>query len=131
MKTEWSPSALERLGGKEKLYDIIQDFIRRVYADPIIGFFFLQIDQKRLIQREYEFATNHLGGHITYTGRSIAQSHQKHPINKGHFHRRIWLLDMVLQEHDVPDDIRESWIQHNKQLESVVTDGTDCQEASS
>lgn len=116
----------QRLGGEQGVSEIIQRFIEKVYGDMIIGFLFQSIDQKNLIQREIEFASRHLGGPQVYGGRPIGQVHQKHPINKGHFHRRLWLLSQTLDECAVEDDIKERWLAHNRQLELLVTDGTDC-----
>ena len=121
-----NPSDFDRIGGQEGLQVIIERFIKRVYGDMIIGFFFSKIDQDNLIAREIEFAARHLGGSVTYTGRPIGAVHRKHPINKGHFHRRLWILGEVLTECEVPEDIRNRWLDHNRQLETLVTDGTDC-----
>lgn len=115
-----------RIGGQEGLERIIHRFIQRVYDDMIIGFFFVRIDKENLIAREVEFAARHLGGPSQYSGRPIGVVHKKHPINRGHFHRRLWLLSEVLKEFKVPEDIQTSWLAHNRQLESMVTDGSDC-----
>jgi len=118
----------QKLGGKDKLREVITDFIKRVYDDPIIGFFFKRIDQPRLIQREIEFASLHLGGPKKYTGRMIGPIHQTHPINRGHFHRRIWILEQTLQAHNVAPDVIEHWLEHNRKLENIVTNQKDCQD---
>jgi hemoglobin len=120
----------ERLGGEKALRHIIRCFVDRVYGDVIIGFLFRSIDKERLIEREIEFASLHLGGPHVYTGRSIREAHQRHPINRGHFHRRLWILEQVLLECEVESDIIEKWLHHNRVLESLVTDGSDCVPAS-
>lgn len=122
-----SQSAYERLGGHEGVHTIIKDFITRVYDDMIIGFFFLKVDKANLIEKETEFAARHLGAEATYTGQTIPKAHGKHRINKGQFHRRLWLLEQTLKDHEVPEDIITEWLSHNSKLEAAVTDGTDCQ----
>lgn len=116
----------ERLGGEKVLAQIIRRFVDRVYEDMIIGFLFRGIDKEHLIAREIEFASLHLGGPHTYTGRGIRDAHQRHPINRGHFHRRLWILEQVLLEFGVESDIIEKWLHHNRVLELLVTDGSDC-----
>lgn len=118
----------ERIGQEEGLRRIVTDFIQRVYNDSIIGFFFAQIDQAQLIEREIEFASRHLGGPHTYQGKPLAQAHQPHPINLGHFHRRIWLLEQTLKDHHVPDELIQRWLDHDRQLAPIVTNNTACNE---
>lgn len=124
--SENETSHFAKLGGEEAVRGIIEDFVNRVYQDPIIGFFFLAIDKQALIGHEYTFAARHLGGDVAYSGRPLRQAHSKHPINKGQFHRRMWLLEQTLQDHHVPEEIVAEWMAHNRKLESLVTDGTDC-----
>jgi hemoglobin len=121
-------SDFSRLGGFDGLKPLVRKFIQRVMSDTIIGFFFDLVDQEQLIAREVEFAARHLGGPDAYTGKPIARSHKPHPINRGHFHRRLWILEEVLKEEGVPEDIRERWLEHNRLLEPAVTNGTECVE---
>jgi len=97
-----------------------------VVEDRIIGFFFVKVDRAKLIQLEFEFASAHLGGPAKYTGRSLADSHRKHPINPGHFHRRMWLLQQVLEDHDVPETVKTHWLDHNRRLQAAVVTAKDC-----
>ncbi len=119
-------SDFEKIGGKEGVERIIKQFVDRVYNDVIIGFFFREIEKENLMAREVEFASQHLGGPCQYTGRPIGAVHKKHPINKGHFHRRLWILKEVLMACDVPRDVQKRWLEHNRSLENAVTNGTDC-----
>ena len=121
-----SMSDYERLGGEAGLSRIVTAFIDTIRDDTIIGFFFERIDRDTLIEREIEFASQHLGGPHRYSGRPIGRVHRRHPINRGHFHRRLWCLETVLRKHDVDEDIIARWLSHSRGLESVVTDGSDC-----
>jgi hemoglobin len=116
----------ERLGGEEGLRRLMTDFIDRVFADVIIGFFFVRVDRERLVRHETAFAASHLGGPAKYAGRPVAQAHAPHPINRGHFHRRLWLLERTLEDHGVDRDIIERWLAHDRRLEPVVTNHKDC-----
>ena len=61
-----------------------------------------------------------------YSGRGIISTHRPLRINRGQFRRRLHLLEKTLRESGVPDDIVSRWIEHDRRLENVVTDGTDC-----
>lgn len=116
----------ERIGGETGLRAIVEDFIGRVYGDLIIGFFFARIDKEQLIAHECAFAASHLGGPAQYEGRPLPAAHRPHPINSGHFHRRIWLLENTLRDHDVPDDVVTHWLDHNRRLERSIVSAGDC-----
>ena len=76
MQPAQTESAIERLGGEERLRVIIDDFVDRIVRDMMIGFFFRSVDIPRLKQREFEFAAAHLGGETRYTGRpKIGRAH--------------------------------------------------------
>lgn len=107
--------------GDEKLRQLIDVFVERVIHDVMIGFFFRGVDIPRLKQREYEFARGHLGGPTEYTGRPLQIAHARHPILGGQFNRRIRILEQVLQEFQVPDEIRLAWLAHNESLRSLIT----------
>jgi len=100
--------------------------VQRISTDMIIGFFFADKDLDRIVDKEFELASTHLGGPHAYTGRPLGQAHAPHRINAGQFRRRLALLRTVLREHGVDEDIIERWIDHDQRLLSVVTDGRDC-----
>ena len=52
-----SISLFQRLGGEEKLRAIIDNFIDRVFADRMIGFFFRNADRARIKELEYQGTT--------------------------------------------------------------------------
>jgi hemoglobin len=107
--------------GEDRLRSIVDDFINRVTSDLMIGFFFANVDLRALKQREFELAAQMLGADLPYTGRPMRQAHQGHPIMGGHFDRRSQILRNVLAAHDVPDDIRASWMEHVEALRDQIT----------
>lgn len=121
-------SDFERLGGEAGLRAVIEDFIKRVTSDMMIGFHFRGVDHARLTQMEFEFARAHLGGAGPYSGRPLRSAHAPHRIMGGQFNRRLRILDKTLEDHGVPDDIRLAWVRHNEELRSQITaDGpTEC-----
>ncbi|MEM1007824.1 MAG: group 1 truncated hemoglobin [Myxococcota bacterium] len=123
-----SSTPFERLGGETKLRVILSAFLDRVVHDMIIGFFFQNIDRAQLLEREFELASQHLGGPHRYQGRPLEKVHQPHRINTGQFHRRLWLLEQTLQRHQVDPDIIDEWLGRERKLLHVITTGKDCDE---
>lgn len=116
------------LGGDSGLRGHVGAFIDRVFGDPIIGFLFVGRDRGRVVRHEVELAARHLGGPTAYTGRPLGATHRPLRINRGHFRRRLALLRTVLRERSVPEAVIERWLEHDRQLELVVTNGDDCLE---
>lgn len=125
-KPDTSPTDYQRLGGEAGLRRIVADFVDRVFDDVIIGFLFVGVDRATLVEREVAFAAAHLGGPQRYAGRPIGAVHRKHPINRGHFHRRLWLLEQTLTDHGADRDVIDRWLEHNRGLEKAITTGLDC-----
>ncbi|HXS16530.1 MAG TPA: group 1 truncated hemoglobin, partial [Polyangiaceae bacterium] len=104
----------ERLGGRLGIEPIISDFVDRVVGDIMIGFFFKKVPIDRLKQLELEYACEHLGAHLMYTGRPLKSAHGPHRIMGGQFNRRLRILEQTLRDHAVPEDILEHWLAHNE-----------------
>ena len=99
----------------------IDDFVERVYADNMIGFFFARFDKQTLKDREFEFAARALGADIAYAGRPIAKAHSQHRIMGGQFNRRLTLLREALTDHGLSPDIISDLLLHTEKLRSAVT----------
>ena len=65
--------------GPERLRAILTDFYDRVFADPMIGFFFLGKDKARLIELEWQLTARILGAEVAYQGRGMGAAHRSHP----------------------------------------------------
>lgn len=123
-----APSYFDQLGGEMALKAIIDQFIDRVFQDPMIGFFFRNADCRRLKELEYQLAAHFLGAPIEYQGRPLDQVHAKHPIMGGHFARRKQILKETLESHAVPESIKAAWLQHTEDLRALITAqaGSEC-----
>jgi hemoglobin len=110
----------QRLGGQEQVASIVSAFIDRVVADMMIGYLFRQVDLVELKARETSLAAVHLGGAGPYTGRPLGEAHQRHHILSAQFDRRIVILRETLALFNVPDDIRERWLDHNRSLRGSI-----------
>ena len=118
----------EELGGEEKLRQIIDTFIDRVFEDRMIGFFFRHADKQRIKEMEFQLTARFLGADIEYQGRPLDEVHARHPIMGGQFARRLQILRETLESHGVPKHIRDAWIEHTESLRPLITRdaGSDC-----
>ncbi len=118
----------EKLGGESALRDIIGEFIDRVFADVMIGFFFRDADKGRIKDKEYELAAQFLGAGIEYTGRALRPAHSKHKIFGGHFMRRKKILEDVLREKGAPEEVIVAWLADTESQRDQVTGdrGSEC-----
>jgi hemoglobin len=111
----------EELGGEPVLRRIIDRFVDRVFDDLMIGFVFRAADRARVKDKEYEFAAQHLGAAVVYSGRAIEEAHRAHRILGGQFLRRLTILKETLAEFAVPERVREYWLAHTLSLMPLVT----------
>jgi hemoglobin len=121
-------SLFEDLGGEPVLRRIIDRFVDRVFDDVMIGFFFRNARRERIKQKEYEFAAQHLGAGTPYTGRPIAEAHRAHPIMGGQFARRLMILKETLEAEQVPEHVKQHWLDHTEAQRALVTSdvGREC-----
>lgn len=118
----------DKLGGETKLRPVIDAFIERVFNDRMIGFFFRAADKKRIKEMEFQLTARFLGADVQYSGRPLAQVHAKLPIMGGQFARRLQILRETLDAYEVPQEIRDVWLEHTESLRSLITSdsGSDC-----
>lgn len=113
-------TAYERIGGEWALRAIIHDFVEAMVADPMIGFFFDDVDLHRLRDKEFEMTAKFLGAELKYTGKGMRRAHQSRPIFGGHFDRRRQLLLETLRAHDVPPEIQTALMGHVDGLRAMI-----------
>jgi hemoglobin len=111
----------EALGGEPALRAIIDDFVGRIFADMMIGFFFRNSDQRRIAELEYQHAAEHLGGPVKYRGKPLGQAHGPHRIMGGQFNRRREILRRTLADHGAPERVVTAWLAHNDSLRGEIT----------
>lgn len=114
--------------GPDKLRVVITDFYDRLFDDMMIGFMFTGKPKQQLIDREWQFTANLLGGDVHYEGRTIRKAHARSPILGGHFERRLQILRETMADNQVPVPVQERWIEHTLALRPQVTadKGADC-----
>jgi hemoglobin len=118
--------------GEAKLRAVIADFYSRVFGDVMIGFLFEGKDRARLVEMEYQFTAQLLGGDVKYTGRSMREAHAQSPIFGGHFERRLQILRETLRDHAVDPEVVAAWLDHSLALRAQITadKGSECKDTS-
>jgi hemoglobin len=118
--------------GEAKLREVVTDFYSRVFGDVMIGFLFEGKSRQHLIDREYEFTANFLGGDVKYTGRPMRTAHAQSPIFGGHFERRLQILRETLRDNRVDPEVQQAWIDHTLALRPQITrdKGSECKDTS-
>ena len=120
-KTEQNWNLCEEFGGLERLEEMMRVFYRRVFADKMIGFMFVNIDFDTIVANQIQYTRARLGNEkIRYEGKPIRAAQQKFPILIGHFNRRHQLLKEVLREFDAPEHVYAAWIELEQQLRELV-----------
>ena len=116
-----SESLFEKLGGENRLREIIDTFIDRVFEDRMIGFFFRNADKRRIKELEYQLAAGYLGADVEYRGQPLAKVHANHPIMGGHFARRRQILSETLDFFKVAAEIKSVILEHTDALRHQIT----------
>lgn len=106
--------------GEELLQAVITEFYKRAFNDPIIGHFFFHFDREKLTRQQIDFARAMLGGPNHYKGKPLRQAHQAFAISKPHFGRRQILMREVLEEFEVAEELRESWLEREEKLRPLI-----------
>ncbi|MCM2277488.1 MAG: group 1 truncated hemoglobin [Oligoflexia bacterium] len=109
-----------RLGGEAALQRILEDFYRKMAADPMIGFFFHGQDLERIARAQKTFLMRAMGATSSYSGKAPAQAHDAlPPILPGHFDRRLRILEETLRAHGLAAEDIRIWIN----FENAFRDG--------
>ena len=75
----------DRIGGREAIEVVVEDFYVRVLADDRLCGFFSGTNMNRLKGKQVEFFAEALGGPEPYTGAPMKQVHQGRGITMHHF----------------------------------------------
>lgn len=127
-ETPVSKPALKNLyrhvGEEAGLAAILKDFYRRMSGDILIGFFFNDKDTDLIAERQKQFLMRAMGASPSYTGKAPAQAHDElPPILKGHFDRRLRILEETLRDHGVRDEDIRIWVSFESAFrEGIVRD---------
>jgi hemoglobin len=95
-------SLYDRLGGKDAITAVIDDFVANVAADKRINARFAKTNIPHLKQMLVEQVCQASGGPCTYTGKSMRDAHQGMKITEAEFNALVEDLTQSLDKHAVP-----------------------------
>ena len=85
VKTVDNRSLYDRLGGKDSITAVVDDFVTRVAADTRINRFFAHANVPRLKQMLVDQICQASGGSCTYSGKDMKTAHQGMGITESDF----------------------------------------------
>jgi len=95
-------SLYERLGGKDAITAVVDDFVGNVAADKRINGFFAKTDIARLKRNLVDQICQATGGPCTYTGKDMKTAHKGMGITDADFNALVGDLKMSLDKFKVP-----------------------------
>lgn len=120
-----APSLYQQIGGGPALRGIVERFVGSMFDDVMIGYLFRRADRRRVAQKEYELASQILGGPDAYSGRPLREAHAPHRIARGQFDRRVVLLREALEAGHAPAAVQAAWLAHTERLRAAILDEAD------
>lgn len=111
----------ERIGGREAVQRLVDDFYRRVCDDSELAPFFGHASMEKLIRMQREFFCAALGGPIAYSGMDLTKAHHGRGIQRAHFGRFVEHLLDLLAEHGVGEKEAAEIIQCISTYEGEIT----------
>ena len=94
----------EKLGGKQAVKQIVDDFYHQVLADDTVSHFFAHTDMEKQRQHQTAFISYALGGPDQYTGRSMEAAHAHLNVQPIHFDAIVRHLSEALAAQEVSSD---------------------------
>ena len=93
----------DRLGKGPAITAVIDDFVARCAADSRINAKFARTDIARLKEKLVEQVSAATGGKVTYTGRSMSDTHRGMQVTAGEFDALVEDLVATLNQFNVPE----------------------------
>jgi hemoglobin len=97
----------ERLGGKDAITAVVDDFVARCAADDRINGKFVRTDIGRLKSMLVDQICQASGGPCTYTGRDMRETHDGMGVTAGEFDALVGDLVATLNQFSVPRPVQD------------------------
>ncbi|HYX32507.1 MAG: group 1 truncated hemoglobin [Pseudobdellovibrionaceae bacterium] len=115
--------------GAERLRAIVLTFYNKVFQDPMLAHFFMNLDHESLVQMQVDFVTGMLGGPQGYRGKPLEQIHDTMLIRPPHFRRRQRILQETMVEYGLDARVIDGWLKQEERLKPLIMkDQTSCVE---
>jgi len=92
----------ERLGGRDGIAAVVDDFYDQLVADELLGPFFEGADLASLRRTQTDFLCEAAGGPERYDAAPVREAHRHVPFEPEHIERAVELLYESLDAFDVP-----------------------------
>ncbi|MGE2833238.1 group I truncated hemoglobin [Mycobacterium sp. SMC-4] len=117
-------SIFDQIGGSAAVTAAVDDFYRRVVADPDLTPYFDGVDMRRLKSHQRSFIAAAIGGPDLYLGRSMRDSHAPLNIGSEHFDRVVTHLGDTLADLGVDTAIVDAIGQKLAPLKAEIVTAT-------
>lgn len=105
-----SPKTLYEQLGDERLLQLLRTFYDKVFASPIIGPLFNESIKETILDKQFCFLTQYLGGPPRYNEKygfpKMRQSHMKHTITAVHSEEWLKLMKESIQSLEWDDRLK-------------------------
>ena len=109
------------IGTPERLLSLVTSFYESIAHDPLIGFFFDGRDLPHIAERQTAFLLRAMGATPSYEGKSPSQAHASlPPILKGHFDRRLKLLEAHLRSQGLSEPAIHAWVNFEESFRKSI-----------
>jgi hemoglobin len=115
----------KRLGGRDGIRAVVDDFYDRLVADEEIGPFFEGSNMELLRRTQTDFLCEAAGGPETYDAAPIREAHRHVPFTPAHIQRAVELLEESLDAFDVPEEDAETVVEAVAAYEADLLAGPD------
>jgi hemoglobin len=114
----------ERIGGEDALAKILSDFYARMSRDILIGYFFTGKDVDAIARMQKAFLMRAFGVVPSYSGKAPADAHTElPPILRGHFDRRLQILEETLRDHGLTAEDIRTWVGFENAFRDMIISG--------
>jgi hemoglobin len=111
----------DEIGGEGALEKILVRFYEKMSGDVMIGFFFTGKDIHAIALKQKEFLMRAWGVSPSYRGKAPAEAHAHlPPILRGHFDRRLRILEETLTEFKVSEQSKKLWVEFESTFRDAV-----------
>jgi hemoglobin len=102
----------EKLGGKEAIGAVVDNFYDRMLKDDTVNHFFKNTDMEKQRRHQTAFISFALGGPNQYTGRSLVKAHEGMNLQMEHFMTVAHHLSDALRDFNVSEEDIQAVINH-------------------
>ncbi|USZ77721.1 group 1 truncated hemoglobin [Halorussus vallis] len=112
----------DRLGGREAVESVVDDFYDRVLTDERVVQHFEDADTTALRAHQVQFVSAVTGGPVQYTGDDMEEAHRGMGITDEEFNAVATHLDTALDENGVADEDRERVLAEVEELRPEIVE---------